>query len=158
MVARAASELVTERHVVVLPTETVPEGLAAMIAYNPDGTEEENLALMKEAANRVTTMSVTYAVRDTKVGRFRIAKGQFLGLVENTIACVTDSAEACMQQLARGMVDAAFVTILYGENVTEEEANAVAEYIGGKTESGCEISVMQGGQPIYDYLVWVEQA
>lgn len=158
MVAKAASEIVTERRVIVVPTETVPEGVAAMIAYNPDGTAAENLAAMKEAANRVTTMSVTYAVRDTKIGRFRIAKGQFLGLVENTIACVTDSAEACMQQLARGMVDAAFVTLIYGENVTEEQANAVAEYIGSKTEGGCEISVMQGGQPIYDYLVWVEQA
>ena len=106
---------------------------------------------------RVTTMSVTYAVRDTKVGRFKIAKGQFLGRVENTIACVANSAEACMKQLSRGMVDAGFVTILYGENVTEEEAEKVAAYVRKKTEKGCEITVMPGGQPIYDYVVWVEQ-
>lgn len=158
MVAKAASELVTERRVIVLPTETVPEGIAAMIAYNPDASLEENVAEMKAAAGRVTTMSVTYAVRDTKVGRFRIAKGQFLGLVENTIACVANSAEACMQQLSRGMVDATFVTLIYGGNVTEEQANKVAEHIGSKTTGTCEISVMPGGQPIYDYLVWVEQA
>ncbi len=157
MVAKAASELVSERHVVVLPTETVPEGVAAMIAYNPDGTEEENLTAMKEAAARVTTMSVTYSVRDTKVGRFRIAKGQYLGLVENTIACVANSVEDCMKQLTRGMTDAAFVTLLYGENVSEEEANKVADYIGKNTPDGCEISVMAGGQPIYDYVVWLEQ-
>ena len=158
MVARAASELVTERCVVVLPTETVPEGIAAMIAYNPDATEDDNIIAMQEAAGRVTTMSVTYAVRDTKVGRFRIAKGQFLGLVENTIACVANSSENCMMQLTRGMVDATFITLLYGENITEEQAEKVAEYIRSKTDGACEISVMSGGQPIYDYLVWVEQA
>ena len=158
MVAKAASELVTERRVIVLPTQSVPEGIAAMIAYNPDASEEENVVAMEEAMARVTTMSVTYAVRDTKVGRFRIAKGQFLGLVENTIACVANSSMACMKQLARGMVDACFVTILYGENATEEEAEKVADYIRGKTENGCEVTVVPGGQPIYDYVVWVEQA
>ena len=157
MVAKAASELVTERRVVVLPTETVPQGIAAMIAYNPDATEEDNVEQMKAAARRVTTMSVTYAVRNTQVGRFHIAKGQFLGLVENTIACVANSAEACVKQLTRGMVDACFVTLIYGEDTTEEKANAMAEYIGKKAEKGCEISVLAGGQPIYNYLLWVEQ-
>ena len=158
MVAKAASELVTECRVIVLPTQSVPEGIAAMIAYNPDASEEENVVAMEEAMARVTTMSVTYAVRDTKVGRFRIAKGQFLGLVENTIACVANSSMACMKQLARGMVDACFVTILYGENATEEETEKVADYIRSKTENACEVTVVPGGQPIYDYVVWVEQA
>ena len=157
MVAKAASELVSERRAVVLPSASVPEGIAAMIAYNPDGSEEENEAAMIEAIGRVTTMSVTYAVRDTTVGRFCIEKGQFLGLVENTIACVADSSEECMKQLARGMSDAAFVTILYGEDVTEEAAEAVAEYIREQTNGACEVSVMAGGQPIYNYVVWVEQ-
>ena len=102
-------------------------------------------------------MSVTYAVRNTQVGRFHIAKGQFLGLVENTIACVANSAEACVKQLTRGMVDACFVTLIYGEDVTEEKANTMAEYIGKKTEKDCEVSVLAGGQPIYNYLLWVEQ-
>ena len=62
-----------------------------------------------------------------------------------------------MKQLARGMADAGFVTILYGENVSEEDAEKVAEYIRKNTENGCEVSVMYGGQPIYDYVVWVEQ-
>ena len=157
MVARAAAELVTERRVIVLPTRSVPEGVAAMIAYNPDASAEENVDAMETAIERVTTMSVTYAVRDSKMGRFRISKGQYLGLVENTIACVSNSSEACMKQLARGMADAGFVTILYGEKVSEEDAEKVAEYIRKNTENGCEVSVMYGGQPIYDYVVWVEQ-
>lgn len=158
MVAKAASELVTERRVVVLSTQSVPEGIAAMIAYNPDGDEAENEEAMNEAIRRVTTMSVTYAVRDTTVGRFRIEKGQFLGLVENTIACVTNSCEDCMKQLVRGMPDAAFVTVIYGEDVSEEDAERIATHIRANTSGSCEVSVMAGGQPIYNYLVWVEQA
>jgi dihydroxyacetone kinase-like predicted kinase len=157
MVAKAAAELVTERRVVVLPSQSAPEGLAALIAFNPDAGEEDNLTAMMEAITRVTTMSVTYAVRDTKISRFHIRKGQYLGLVENTIACVANSPDACMKQLTRGMADAAFVTLLYGENVSEQEAAKVADYIGKNTPDGCEISVMAGGQPIYDYVVWLEQ-
>lgn len=158
MVAKAAAELVTERRVVVLPSQSAPEGLAAMIAYNPDADEDANLSGMVEAITRVTTMSVTYAVRDTKISRFHIRKGQYLGLVENTIACVSNSAEACMRQLARGMVDASFVTLFYGDTVTEEEAEKVAAYIRKKTAKGCEVTVMSGGQPIYEYVAWIEQA
>ena len=157
MVAKAASELVSERHVVVLPTVSVPEGMAALINYNPDASEEENVALMSEAAERVTTMAVTYSVRDTKVGRFKIAKGQYLGLVENTIACVSPTPRACAEELTRGMVDAAVVTVLYGEGVSEEDAEAIGDYIRAHAAEGCEVSVMSGGQPIYDYLFWVEQ-
>ncbi|MBE6567695.1 MAG: DAK2 domain-containing protein [Ruminococcaceae bacterium] len=157
MVAKAAAELVTARRVVVLPSQSAPEGLAALIAFNPDAGEEDNLTGMMEAITRVTTMSVTYAVRDTKISRFHIRKGQYLGLVENTIACVANSPEACMRQLTRGMTDAAFVTLLYGDGVAEEEAEKVAAYIRKKAPKGCEVTVMSGGQPIYDYVVWIEQ-
>jgi dihydroxyacetone kinase-like predicted kinase len=157
MVAKAASELVSERRVVVLPTVSVPEGLAALINYNPDADEDENVAAMTAAAERVTTMAITYSVRDTKVGRFKIAKGQYLGLVENTIACVSPTPRACAEELTRGMVDAAIVTVLYGEGISEEEAESVGEYVRAHAADGCEVSVMSGGQPIYDYLFWVEQ-
>ena len=79
MVAKQAAEMTEERNIWVIPTETVPEGIAALIAYNPDVGVKENLSTMEDAAGRVTTMSVTYAVRDTKIGRFKIAKGQHLG-------------------------------------------------------------------------------
>lgn len=156
MVAKQASEIVTERKVIVIPTETVPQGMAAMIAYNPDGEIDEITKEMNDAASMVTSMSVTFAVRDTQIDRFNITKGQFLGLVENKIACVTNDNYSCMKQLARGMAGASYVTIFYGENVSEDEANKVAAMISEKVGGGCEVAVLYGGQPLYDYIVSVE--
>lgn len=159
MVAKQASEMVSERRVIVIPTETVPQGICAMLAFDPDADcEPEAIAnSMREAYFGVTTMSVTYAVRDTSVGRFRIAKGQYLGLVENTIACVSKTKDACMDQLMRGMTDASFVTVFYGEDISEEEAEGVRARIEARVGKMCEVTVLSGGQPIYDYIISVEQ-
>lgn len=156
MVARQAAEIITERKVIVLPTETVPQGMSAMIAYNPDAEVDEVEREMNHAWKLVTSMSVTYAVRDTEIDRFRIRKGQFLGLVENKIACVTDESYACVKQLARGMTGAVYVTVFYGEGIDEETANKVGEMISKKVGSGCEVAVLNGGQPLYDYIISVE--
>ncbi|MBE6547306.1 MAG: DAK2 domain-containing protein [Ruminococcaceae bacterium] len=156
MVAKQAAEIVKERKVVVIATETVPQGMSAMIAYNPDAELEDVVKEMKHAMSMVTSMSVTYAVRDTEIDRFKISKGQFLGLVENKIACVTDTSRACMKQLIRGMTGASFVTVFYGENVTEAEAATIGNIISVKVGGGCEVAVLQGGQPIYDYIISVE--
>lgn len=157
MVARQAAEIVKERHVVVVPTETVAQGMSAMIAYNPDADLEDIVKEMTHAMSMVTSMSVTYAVRDTEIDRFKISKGQFLGLVENKIACVTDTSRACLKQLIRGMTGASFVTVFYGDNVSEEEASAIGTLISDKVGGGCEVAVLAGGQPIYDYIISVEQ-
>lgn len=156
MVARQAAEIITERKVIVVPTETVPQGMSAMIAFNPDVEPEEVEGEMNCAAKMVTSMSVTFAVRDTEVDRFKITKGQFLGLVENKIACVTDDSVGCVKQLSRGMTGASFVTVFYGEDVSEETANQVAEMISQKVGGGCEVAVLYGGQPLYDYIISVE--
>lgn len=156
MVARQAAEIVKERRVVVIPTETVAQGMSAMIAYNPDGELDDVVAEMSHAMSMVTSMSVTYAVRDTEIDRFKISKGQFLGLVENKIACVTDTSKSCMKQLIRGMTGASFVTVFYGENVSEADASAIGSMISEKVGGGCEVAVLSGGQPIYDYIISVE--
>ena len=127
-----------------------------MISFDPDAESEANVEMMKEAIDNVTSMSVTYAVRDTEIDRFTIKKGQFLGLVENKIACVTDTSEACIKQLTRGMTGASFVTVFYGENVTDEEAEKVAGIISAKVGGACEVAMLPGGQPIYDYVISVE--
>ena len=156
MVARQASEIITERKVIVIPTETVPQGMAAMIAFNPDADVKDVEGEMNDAAKMVTSMSVTFAVRDTEIDRFKITKGQFLGLVENKIACVTDDSLGCVKQLCRGMTGASYVTVFYGEDVNEETANKVAEMISAKVGGGCEVALLYGGQPLYDYIISVE--
>lgn len=157
MVARQAAEIVTQRKVIVIPTETVPQGISAMIAYNPDQPYDVIAKEMKDAMGMVTSMSVTYAVRDTQIDRFKITNGQFLGLVENKIACVTDTLFACMKQLARGMTGASFITVFYGDDVDEKEAEKVGNMISEKVGNACEVAVLSGGQPIYSYIVSVEQ-
>lgn len=156
MVARQAAEIITERKVVVIPTETVPQGVSAMLAFNPDAEVEVAEKEMNFAWKMVTSMSVTYAVRDTELDRFKIRKGQFLGLVENKIACVTDDSMSCMKQLCRGMTGASFVTVFYGEGISENTANKVAKMISDKVGGGCEVAVLNGGQPLYDYIISVE--
>ena len=156
MVARQASEIITERKVIVIPTETVPQGVSAMLAFNPDAEVDIAEKEMNFAWKMVTSMSVTYAVRDTELERFKIRKGQFLGLVENKIACVTDDSMSCMKQLCRGMTGASFVTVFYGEGVSESTANKVANMISDKVGGGCEVAVLNGGQPLYDYIISVE--
>ena len=156
MVARQASEIITERKVVVIPTETVPQGMSAMIAFNPDAEVDIVEKEMNFAWKMVTSMSVTYAVRDTELDRFKIRKGQFLGLVENKIACVTDDSIGCVKQLIRGMTGASFVTVFYGEGISENTANTVANMISEKVGGGCEVAVLNGGQPLYDYIISVE--
>ena len=157
MVANQASQIVTERKVIVIPTETVPQGMAAMIAFNPDGEVDDVTQEMKDASGMVTSMSVTFAVRDTKIDRFTIKKGQFLGLVEGKIACVTNDSFGCVKQLARGMTGASYVTVFYGEGISEEKADEVASMISARVGSDCEVAAIYGGQPLYDYIISVEQ-
>ena len=156
MVANQASQIVTERKVIVIPTETVPQGMSAMIAYNPDGEPDEIVAEMKEAMSMVTSMSVTFAVRDTQIDRFSITKGQYLGLVEGKIACVANDSFSCAKQLVRGMTGASYVTVFYGEGVSEEKADEFGAIISQKLGLSCEVAVLYGGQPLYDYVISVE--
>ena len=156
MVANQASNIVTEKKVVVIPTETVPQGMSAMIAYNPDGELDDVVAEMKEAVAMVTSMSVTYAVRDTQIDRFNIKKGQFLGLVEGKIACVANDSYTCAKQLVRGMTGAMYVTVFYGEGVSEEKAEKYGALISERVGGGCEVAVIYGGQPLYDYVISIE--
>jgi len=156
MVANQASQIITERRVIVIPTETVPQGMSAMIAYNPDAEVDDVVAGMKEAMGMVTSMSVTFAVRDTQIDRFNIKKDQFLGLVEGKIACVANDSYTCAKQLVRGMTGAMYITVFYGEGVSEEQAEEYGALISEKVGGGCDVAVLYGGQPLYDYIISVE--
>ena len=156
MVANQAAQIITERRVIVIPTETVPQGMSVMIAYNPDGETDDIVAEMKEAMGMVTSMSVTYAVRDTQIDRFNIKKGQFLGLVEGKIACVANDSYTCAKQLIRGMTGAMYITVFYGEGVSQEQAEEYGALISERIGGGCDVAVLYGGQPLYDYVISVE--
>lgn len=157
LVAERAREILGGR-AVVLPTETVAEGIAAMLAAqtNECPDTEKTVSLMKEACACVTSMAVSRAVRDSRAGRFDIKRGEYIGLVQNTVACMGKNRLACAKELIRGMAGAGFVTLLYGEGVSPEEAQSLAKDIRERLGEGCEVTVIDGGQPVYDYILSVE--
>ena len=155
MVAEQASKIIEDKTVIVIPTKSVPQGVSAMIAFNPDGTPEGNKSDMEDAITQVVSMSVTNAVRDTTVEGEHIANGQMLGLVDGHISCVADTAEECLARLAEQMAEASYVTVFCGEDVSEA-AQAEAETIIRSLAPNCEVAVIAGGQPLYPYIISVE--
>ena len=155
LVAVQAAKLVKDRNVIVMETRSVPQGISAMIAYNADASVEENVAMMNDAIAAVKSISVTHAVRDTVIEGERIENGQMLGMLDGKIAHVADTSEECIENIVSGMTDASFVTVFYGEDVSEDQANGVVDIISAKLPDA-EIVVVNGGQPIYTYIISVE--
>lgn len=155
MVAEQAARLIEDKRVLVIPTKSVPQGICALIAFNPDGTPERNQADMVAAIGQVVSMSVTEAVRDTTVEGEKIANGQLLGLVDGHIDCVADTAEDCLAGLAKQMADAVYVMVFCGEDVSEEAQERAGEIIRAAAPN-CEVAVLAGGQPLYPYIISVE--
>ena len=155
LVAQQAAKLVKDRHVEVLNTKSVPQGISAMISFSPEASLEENLSAMNAALEAVTSMSITHAIRNTTIDGERIENGQMLGLVNGSIECVADSTLECLGMLADKMDGASFVTVFYGSDVSEEMAQKAEALIQEKV-ADAEIIVVSGGQPIYDFVISVE--
>ena len=155
LVALQAAKLVTDRHVEVLNTKSVPQGISAMIAFNPEGTLEENLEGMLAAIDGVTSMSITHAIRNTTIDGEKIENGQMLGLVNGSIECVADSTMECLEMLCGKMTDASFITLFYGADVTEEDAVKASELVQDKA-GDAEVILVSGGQPLYEFIISVE--
>lgn len=157
MAAEQASKLVKDRKVIVLQTRTIPQGISAMLAFDPDADYTTNSNAMTEALNHVGTGQLTFAARDSDFEGNEIKKGEILALENGKISFVDADLEKAAFKLTKRLVknDSAFVTIIYGEDVTEEMAKALAERIEDKFPS-LEVSVVNGGQPVYYYIISVE--
>ena len=156
LVALQAAKLITDKRVEVLATNSVPQGISSMLVFDEDASVEDNTAAMQEATANVTSMSTTYAVRDTQIDGVKIEEGQILGLVNGKIATVANSNEEVIANLTEKMSEASFVTVFYGEDIKSEAAESVEALIRSKVSSDTEITVICGGQPIYDYIISVE--
>ena len=156
LVACQAAELIKDKKVEVVPTNSVPQGISAMIAFDESAEVEENVDAMKEATGVVTSISITYAVRGTKIDGIKIAEGQILGLVNGKIASVANSDEEVIENLVDRMRDASFITVFYGEKISEDSAEGVLSIIKSKLPADTEVTLIRGGQPIYDDIISVE--
>ncbi|MFC0296327.1 DAK2 domain-containing protein [Geobacillus jurassicus] len=156
MAAKQAAELFEQR-VVVIPSKTVPQGLAALLAFQPAQSAEQNERAMTAALSRVKTGQVTFSVRDTTIDGIEIQKGDYMGLLDDRIIVADKDKIAVTKQLLDALIDeeSEIVTILYGEDATEAEVETVVAYLE-KEHDGVEVEVHNGKQPLYPFIISVE--
>ena len=156
MVAAQAAKLVKDRQVIVMETRSVPQGIAAMLAFDPEGEVEANTEAMKESITHVVSMSVTHAVRDTTIDGKRIENDQMMGLVDGKIEYVANTPEECLKMLTKNMDGATYITLFCGEEVDDAGMETAAEIIRSSVKDA-EVVAIKGGQPIYNYVISVEK-
>ncbi|MEE1132429.1 MAG: DAK2 domain-containing protein [Caryophanon sp.] len=156
MAAEQAVELL-DIEAAVVATKTIPQGMAAMLAFNPEQSVADNKEAMTSAFAAVKTGQVTYAVRDTSIDGVDIRKDDYMALAEGKIIESTPSLETAAQTVVSALVDedSEIITIIYGEDTTEEAANAFAASIEEQFEDA-EVEVFNGKQPLYPYIISVE--
>ena len=157
LAANQAKSLVEDKDVIVIPTKTVPQGITAIINFAPDMSAAENEEVMLEEIKRVKTGQVTYAVRDTRIDDKEIHKDDIMGIGDKGILSVgTDISETTKAMLAEMIDDeSTFISIYYGEDVSEEDAEALTNEIS-ELYPDLDVDTNHGGQPIYYYVISVE--
>ncbi len=157
LAANQAKQLTKDKNIIVIPTKTVPQGITAIINYVPDVSVEENEAVMAQEAANVATGQVTYAVRETMIDDKEIHSGDFMGIGDKGILSVgTDLQKVAYEMVAEMMKDDyELISVYYGDNIEEAQANELAERIRANFD-GCDVELQYGGQPIYSYIVSAE--
>ena len=157
VLAAAQANDLTSKNLIIIPTKSIPEGISAAIAFNPDGSIEENTEAMNDAIKGVKSGSVTYAVRDTHVDGFDLSVGEIIGLDDKAILAKGKLVADTTERLVECMIsdDTMNITLFYGEDIREDDANALAEKLAAKYPD-CEVTAAYGGQPVYYYLVSLE--
>lgn len=156
MVAAQAALLEKKKKVVVIPTYTIQEGIAVMMAFDPDLPLDDNKSAMEAAMKNVSSLSVTRAVRDSVVNGETVRQGEYLGLLRGRIICHAVDRTDCLSALLAGVKTASFLTVFRGADVTEEEGEEVVALIGKICGKDAEATAVEGGQPLYDFLISAE--
>lgn len=147
----------TDKKVIVMPTKTVPQGISALLNFNPESSEEQLVADMKEAIANVHTAMVTYAARDSDFDGHVIHAGEYLALLDGALLGSYVNIKTLFKELSWAFdeISPEFITVYYGADVQEDDAQDAA-----KTIIDCfpdaEVSVVSGGQPVYYYMISVE--
>ena len=147
----------SDKKVIVIPTKTVPQGITAMLSFDPASAEDVIEAELSAAIESVHTAQITYAARNSEFDGFAIREGDYLALLEGKLFDTDTSIGAVLEKLAaeadsRG---AEFVNLFYGSDVSEEDARKAGEQFG-RLCPGAEINVVSGGQPVYYYIISME--
>ena len=156
MAANQAKEL-SDKNIIVIPTKNIPQAVSALVGFNPEATAEENEANMVEALSYVKSGQVTFAVRDTVMNGIEIREGNIIGIAEKELIAAGDEVDEVAKELVEKLVDedSAIITLFYGEDVTEEQAEELRGELEEKFED-IDVELYYGGQPLYYYLISVE--
>jgi DAK2 domain fusion protein YloV len=157
LAAQQAAELTEDKKVIVLPTKTIPQGISAVIGYDETSGMDSAVENMKKLIASVKTGQLTFAVRDTMVNNKEIKQGNILGIVEDDIEVVCENLEKATQEVVDKLIDedSEIVSIYYGQDVTELEANELAKYIE-QNYPDCDIEIHNGQQPLYYFIISAE--
>ena len=153
--AEVAEGLAPAQRVIVLETRSVPEGMAAMLAFDETSSADDNAAAMTETFGCVHTLSVTRAVKDATIDGLSIKAGEYMGLCDRKIGYTGTDYEIIVLEMLRNFPDASFVTVLYGADMPEENAQIIFEKMKAVVPDA-ECNLLYGGQPLYDFVISVE--
>ena len=158
IMAAEQAKKIADRAIVVLPTRTIPQGITAMLNFDPSLSADENNVNMMQAADHVATGLVTFAARDSDFDGKKIKKGEILALENGKLVATGTDITKTTYRLARSMCkkDTSFVTVISGCDVSEEDAERTAQMVQAKCPSGIEVTHLVGGQPVYYYIISVE--
>ncbi|MBQ9930512.1 MAG: DAK2 domain-containing protein [Oscillospiraceae bacterium] len=150
-------DALTPKNVIVIPSKTIPQGVTAMLNFNPDGTSEENVEAMTEAMASVDTMQITYAARNSDFDGFMIHEGDYLAIHGGSLFGTGKDIKALLKALAERVNkdDKSYITIYYGADVTEKQAQKTAD-IFAQVCPNADVNLLCGGQPVYYYLISAE--
>ncbi len=157
MAAEQAAKL-TDRNVCVLQTRTIPQGISAMMNYDPDGDFKTNRGTMTEAIDRVGSGQITFAVRDSEFDGHKIKQGDILAMDNGKIVFTEKDLEKALIKLTKRLLksSSSYITVLYGADVAESDANEAFEALRSKISEDIDIVLVNGGQPVYYYIISVE--
>ena len=157
LAAQQAQAMTTDKNIIVIPSKTIPQGIAALIGFVEGKSAEENEEVMRESMSSIKTGQVTYAVRDTKIDGKEIRQGDYMGIDDNTIQSVGTGLAECSLELLESMIDddSELVSIYYGTDATEDDAQALADELAARHRL-LDVEVHAGGQPVYYYIISVE--
>ena len=157
LAANQAKDIIEDKTIIVVPTKTIPQGITAMISFSPDMSPEENLEAMKDASQCVRTGEITYAVRNTTIDGHAIEKDDIMALGDDGLLAVAKEKDQAVLEAVKAMVndESEIITIYYGQDIPEEEAEELAARIR-KAYPQVETELQYGGQPIYYYFLSVE--
>lgn len=158
LAAEQTIPMVKDRNVVIVPTRTIPQGMTAMLNFDPEISSESNAQLMMDAAQNVGTGLVTFAARNSEFGGKKIKEGDIIALENGKLTLTEKNPVKTLVKLAKNMItrETAFITVIYGNGVTEEEANLAYEELRDKYGSRTDISLVKGDQPVYYFILSVE--